>query len=169
MRYRPENLFMRKYLKYPILLAVLLVMGIVIHHIFDPPDWVELHLEQVPPEVDAVYVVVRDRGEISPLNWYLAKIFPFLGEAKFGTMWNLNVPSDRREGSVQWRSADSYGILARRKSGEWVLWWIDPRNIDGPSSLRYILGGGEKATMRITGIESASRAPKSLTDQVDQR
>ncbi len=151
-------------------ISIIVVVGIVVHNFFDPPDWVELHLTQIPPEVDEVYVVGRSRGEVSPLMWYHSKVYPFLVDPEMaGEQWNRTVSGDRRKGNVQWMSADAYGILAQRKSGDWVLWWLDPRDVHGPSPLRYVLGGGEKVTIRASGIESAEQAPKSLTDQVKQR
>jgi hypothetical protein len=150
-------------------ILIIAVVLILIHNFFDPPDWVELHLVRVPPEVDAIYVVAREQGEVSPLKWYLSMVFPFLADPKMaGEQWYWTVSGDRRKGDVQWRSADAYGVLAHRESGDWVLWWLDARNNDGPSPLRYVLGGGEKITIRASGIESAEKAPKSLTDQVWQ-
>jgi len=158
---------MNAHARYATAAAVVLSLAVVVHNFFDPPDWVELHLEQIPPDVEAIYMVARDGQEVAPLQWYFSKVFPSLGTAKeVGEVWYWTVTGDRRRGDVQWRSADSYGILAKRGAGEWVLWWIDPRNIDGPSPMRYLLGGGGKVTIRATGIETATAAPKSLMDQV---
>lgn len=153
--------------KYAIAAVVVLSLAVVVHNFFDPPDWVELHLEQIPPDVEAIYVVARDGQEVAPLQWYFSKVFPSLGSAKeVGEVWYWTFTGDRRMGDVQWRSADSYGILAKRGAGEWALWWLDSRDIDGPSPARYLLGGGAEVTIRANGIDTAKEAPKSLMDQI---
>lgn len=158
---------MSAYGKYAIAFATVLATVIVIHNTFSPPDWVVLHLVQVPPDVQAVYVIARDRQGAAPLKWYFSKFYPFLGSAKeVGEVWYLAPWGDQRKGDVQWRSVDSYGILARRESGEWVVWWLRPGDVKKPTPLRYLTGGGAEATIRATGIETATPAPRSLTNQI---
>jgi len=153
--------------KYAIAAVVVLALAVLIHNFFNPPDCIELHLKQIPPDVEAVYVVARNGQEVTPLQWYFSKVFPSLGSAKeVGERWYWTHTGDQRRGDVQWRSADSYGILAKRGSGEWALWWLSPRDIDGPSPARYLLGGGAEVTIRANGIDTAKGAPKSLMDQI---
>lgn len=152
-----------------IFIASVLAVAAFIHHLLYPPNMVELHLERVPPDVEAIYVVARNGQEVAPLQWYFGGVFPDYAPAKeVGEAWFWTVTGDRRRGDVQWRSADSYGILAKRKSGEWALWWLDPRDVEGPSLSRYLHGGGEKVTIRANGIAAATEAPKSLMDQIKQ-
>jgi hypothetical protein len=153
---------MKKLAKLSIFCVILIVL-ILIHNVFSPPDWVELRLEQVPSDLEQVYVLVRDNDKISFLKSYHSKVFPDV--SKDGAMWRPgNAP--QLKDNVQWSVGDSYGILAQRKSGEWVVWWIGPRDISGPSPLRFVIGGGT-VSMRTSGIESAIPAPKSLVNQVN--
>jgi hypothetical protein len=163
----PRHLAMNPYAKYAIVFVVILAAIIFLHNLFDPPDWVELHLVEVPLDVKEIYVIARGREGDTPLKWYHAKLIPFVSDAReAGQQWYWTVTGDRRKGDVQWISADSYGVLARRNSGEWVVWWLKPEDVRKPSSLRYLIGGRVRATIRTSGIETARLAPKSLTDKV---
>lgn len=143
-------------------------MWIVIHNFFDPSDWVEVHLEQIPSNVDAIYVIVLDReGKCFPLKWYLSEAGSLLADPKIvGEQWYWTVRGSERRGDIQWVAAASVGVLARLKSGKWVLWWLKPEWIHGPSPSRYLLGGGGNVTIQTLGIESSEDSPKSLLEQV---
>jgi hypothetical protein len=68
--------------------------------------------------------------------------------------------------NVQWVTADRYGILGRRNSGEWVVWWLKPEDVEKPTAFRYLFGGGVTATIRASGIERATPVPNALKAQV---
>ncbi len=137
-----------------------LVVVIGVRDAFKPADWVELHLEHVPESVDKIFVVARRQDTTFPLGWYFFKVLAWSGSSHdVGEMWYTNTGRDQRKGDVRWASADSYGILARLKSGKWVLWWLEPKFIAGPSNWRYLFGGGETVVIQTLGIESAEDAP----------
>jgi hypothetical protein len=46
------------------------------------------------------------------------------------------------------------------------VWWLNPEDVETPTPLRYLIGGGVTATIRAFGIERAAPAPKSLTAQI---
>jgi hypothetical protein len=153
--------------KYMFATGVLLAATIALHNLLDPPDWVELHLTNVPLGLIDVYVIAASREGDVPLKWYFAKVIPFVGDARrLGQEWSRPVSGDQRKGDVQWITADHYGILGRRKSGEWIVWWLKPEDVEKPTPLRYLIGGGVRVTIRASGIEEATLAPKSLTAQV---
>ena len=132
-----------------------------------PADWVEVHLEQVPSDVSAIYLVAKKNGQIRPLKWYRFKVYSSLDDPKrVGQQWYWTVRGTQRMGDLQWVTAESMGVLAKLKSKEWTLWWLNPEDINGPSSMRYLLGGGEKVTIQTLGRESSGVAPQALIDQV---
>ena len=150
-----------------IVISLLLLGFYFVFTFFNPPDWVDLDLEQVPPDVSAIYVIAKKQQDIFPLKWYSFMAYPSLHDPKvFGEQWDYTVRGKERSGHVQWESADSYGILARLKSGDWVVWWLKPQYINGPSSMRYLFGGGENVTIQVLGIETSEKAPRSLLDQI---
>jgi hypothetical protein len=152
--------------KYLLTIGVVLAAIIVLNNFLHPPDWVELQLTNVPLELTNIYVVSSRHEVQAPIKWYLIKVVAGVEDARFGEMWRSSVNRDQRVGDVQWPMADRYGILGRRKSGQWVLWWLKPEDVEKPTPLRYLIGGGGTATIRASGIERAMPAPKSLTAQV---
>lgn len=132
-----------------------------------PSDLVEIRLRRVPADVSTIYLVAKKQGQVFPLNWYQSMVYYFPAEPKYaGEQWYWTVRGNERKGKMQWVSADSYGILARLKSGRWVLWWLRPEHIDRPSIRRYIWGGGEEVTIQAFGIETCQKAPNALVQQV---
>lgn len=149
--------------------ALALVVAIVamFRQLIAPADWVEVHLEQVPPDISELYLVAKKDGQTQPLKWYQSMGYRFLADPKIvGEQWYWTVGGTRRKGDVQWVTSGSIGVLAKLNSNKWILWWLNPEDIDGPSSMRYFWGGGEKVTIHIPGIESSEVAPKSLINQV---
>jgi hypothetical protein len=150
----------------PFAVGIVLAAIIALNNFLHPPDWVKLHLTNVPLELADVYVVSSRREVHAPLKWYLIKVVAGVEDARLGEMWDSSVNPDQRVGDVQWVTADRYGILGRRRSGEWVVWWLKPEDVEKPTPLRYLIGGGGTATIRASGIERAAPAPKSLTAQI---
>jgi hypothetical protein len=152
-----------------ITLACICVVALLLfRELLVPTDWVRVHLEQVPPDASHLYLVAKTRGEIRPLRWYLFKGLAFADDPKVGgEHWNETLTNGEGKGDIQWVRADSLGVLARLKSGQWVLWWLKPENVRGPTFMRYILGGGEEVTIQALGFESSEIAPKTLLDQID--
>jgi hypothetical protein len=140
-----------------------------IRNVFSPVDWVKVHLEEVPSDVATLYLVAKKDGRIFPLRWYMSMgSFLSVDPKVAGEQWYWTVKGAERIGEVQWVNASSIGILARLKSGKWILWWLKPEWISGPSSLRFISGGGETVTIQTRGIEFADNASKDLIDQVKE-
>ena len=85
-------------------------------------------------------------------------VFPFTSEPdSTSDEWYWGVPPDRRRAAVQWPQAARYGALAQRADGSWMLWWLRPADLDGPSLLRYLFGG-DRAEIRLPD-ESQSSVP----------
>ena len=153
--------------RYLFITGVLLAAIIAFHNLLDPPDWVKLSLTDVPLELTNIYVIASIREGDVPLKWYFAKVIPtVIDSRRIGDGWHSPANGDQRTGDVQWITADRYGILGRRKSGEWIMWWLNPEDVEKPTGLRYLIGGGTRVTIRASGIERATPAPKSLTVQV---
>ena len=160
---------MNRYLKIILIIITCFIVIVIIRNSISPPNWIDLRLVHVPTDVDTIYVVAHDRQGNSPLNWYVAKVFAsVVSPRQVGESWYLWPRGDQRRGDVQWRAADSYGILAHRKSGEWVVWWLAPDNVERPPLLRYLTGGGTRVLISASGIETAAPAPPSLTERVKE-
>jgi hypothetical protein len=154
----------RRCIRRSLLGAVAIAVLIPIRECVSPHDWVKLRMMEVPDDLDRIVVLRGEGVEPYPLNVYRAKLFADT-EVPMGGEWSWNSPPGERRGDVQWVSGDWYGILARRETGEWVTWRLAPEHVQGPSSLRYLLGGGT-ATIRASGSEAAAPAPASLLKRI---
>ncbi len=138
-----------------ITLAGVLVLSIL--RFFHPPDWVDVTVGPFPVGRWEYFLLAEDSGGVEPLAYYETKVFPFTmmpgkdisGMEVSGNQWHTY--------SYQWRDASRYGVLARGGDGRWLLWWLRPDEVRGPSLLRYIVGGGT-ADLRIPD-ESRAEIP----------
>jgi hypothetical protein len=146
---------MKKIAACVVILALLLGMRSCV----SPSDWVEVRLTHVPDHVAFIYVIAEDHGRVQALHWYHSKVFPFTFDPRQGGQdWYWTVGGSERKGDIQWANASRHGILARKKDGRWLLWWLAPEDLDGPSPLRYLFGA-DRARIRVPD-ESLAETPR---------
>jgi hypothetical protein len=146
---------MKKIAACVVILALLLGMRSCV----SPPDWVEVHLSHVPNHIELIYVIAEDHGRVRALHWYHSKVFPFTDDPReAGEEWYNTGEESERKGDIQWANASRHGILARKKDGKWLLWWLAPKDRDGPSPLRYLFGA-DQARIRVPD-ESLAEIPR---------
>jgi hypothetical protein len=130
-----------------------------VRNVFAPPDWVVVRLENVPLDVESIYVVADTPEGPWPLRWYHEMVGVWTDDPRrFGEEWNAQVFGAAREGDLQWVEARRHGILARKKDGTWLLWWLGPGDRQGPSVLRYLVRNGT-ATLRVPDDPARAEAP----------
>jgi hypothetical protein len=160
------RIYNKKTIILSILLAVLAI-ALALREKLAPSDLVEVKLEKIPSNVVNIYLVAKRGKDVFPMQWYQSMVYYFLADPKdAGEQWYWTVRGSDRLGRIKWAQADSYGVLARLKSGDWVIWWLRPEDIHGPTPWRYILGGGERVTIQVLGAESAKEAPAAIKDKV---
>lgn len=143
----------------------LLASALAVWNFFSPPDWVKVELVQVPSGIRVIYIVARDGEKIYPINIYSDMFGAEVLDSRINLMWAKSSNGKRRSCDLQWKSADSYGILARRETGEWLLWWIAPHDMDGPPPARSFRRGVRHVTIRAAGVQSAITPALSLSSQ----
>ena len=156
------------------LMAVVAVVGVAFalayaaRQLFAPSDWVDVTVRNVPPALRQIYLIADGPDGPRALNWYHAKVVAFTEPARMGQLWyrNWNRPADQRFAPLQWPVAKRYGALAQRSDGAWKLWWFGPDDLEGPSVLRYILGGGT-AEVRLPDESRAASPTPEFLKQVD--
>jgi hypothetical protein len=131
------------------MLAIVAVVGVafaladVARQPFAPSDWVNVTVRNVPPRLRQLYLIADGPDGARALNWYFDKLFAWTEPPRIaGQQWYSNRPADERFAPVQWPLANRYGAVAQRADGTWKLWWFGPDDLEGPSVLRYIVGGG---------------------------
>ncbi len=155
------------------LMAVVAVVGVALalasaaRQPFSPSDWVDVTVRNVPPELRQIYLIADGPDGPRALDWYHAKVIAFTEPARMGQLWyrNWNRPADQRFAPLQWPVAKRYGALAQRSDGAWELWWFGPDDLEGPSVLRYIVGGGT-ADVRLPDESRATSPTPEFLKQV---
>jgi hypothetical protein len=147
--------------------AVLAVALLIwIRNQFSPPDWVEVTVHRVPAGVRHLYLLADGRAGPRTLLWYHFKVIPFTSPpGSPGDEWYTNTPPDRRRGSIQWPLASRYGVLAQRRDGSWMLWWLAAGDLKGPSLLRYVFGG-DRAEVTVPDEARASAPSEEFLDRL---
>jgi hypothetical protein len=131
-----------------------------------PPDWVEVTVRRVPAGVHHLYLLADDRAGPRTLLWYHSKVIPFTSDpGSREDDWNWNTPPDVRQGTIQWPLASRYGVLAQRRDGSWMLWWLGAGDLKGPSLLRYVFGG-DRAEVTVPDESRASAPSKEILDRL---
>jgi hypothetical protein len=142
------------------------VLFLCVRNFFSPPDWVEVTIHRVPDGVQHLYLIAEDRAGAHRLLWYHSKVFPSTSNPNSPLdEWNWNTPADQRRGEVQWLNAIRYGALAQRRDGSWILWWLGPDDLDGPTILRFIRGG-DRAEIRLRDESEASAPSEEFLDHL---
>lgn len=144
------------------------IAGCAIRQAVRPHDWVRIHIVNIPPQVEQIYMVSRNGTEVTPLNWYrvAAGSMMVIDAKRFYPQWLKGKSKDVREGSLQWTSADQYGFLIHLNTGEWLLKFIAEGDITRPGPWRYLIGGGAEITLTAPDIVSGAPAPLELIDQI---
>jgi hypothetical protein len=147
--------------------AVLAVVLLVwLRNQFSPPDWVEVTVRRVPVGIRRLHLIADGPAGARTLLWYYSKVFPFTSDpGSREDEWNWNTPPDVRQGSIQWPLASRYGVLAQRRDGSWMLWWLGAGDRKGPSLLRYVFGG-DRAEVTLPDESRASAPSKQLLDRL---
>jgi hypothetical protein len=131
------------------------------------PDWIQVHLSDVPDGVEPLYLVAENHGGVHAMHWYHAKLTAFAFDPRItGDEWRRGETENERLGDVQWVRARRFGILARGRDGRWLLWWLGTRDISGPSVLLSLLGYG-KAEIRVPDEAKAETPPASLIENMN--
>ncbi len=139
----------------PIVFLVLLV--VLITDKMNPSDWVEVNVRSLPSDADYWFVVAEDSRGISVLPLYYSKVFSF---THYPDLSRLTTSSDRDKSwwketqSLQWKSAERYGVLIRRRDEQWRFWWLKPEEIRHPSLWRFIISG-QSAGIWVPGEDQA--------------
>jgi hypothetical protein len=138
--------------------VALAVLGSV-RNFFSPPDWVEVTVQNAPSNIDGIYIIAETRAGPLPLPWYHSKVYTFTFDPRqAGSELDTGPDGVTRRADVQWIDAERYGILAQKKDGTWLLWWLGPGGRQGPSILRYLNGGGS-ATLRVPDDPARAEIP----------
>jgi hypothetical protein len=149
-----------------LMVVVAVVLFWWVRNLFSPPDWVEVTIHRVPAGVRHLYLIADGPEGARTLLWYYSMVFPFTSNPDSRVdEWNWNVPKDQRRGAIQWPHASRYGVLAQRQDGSWMLWWLGPGDLDGPSMLRYIFGS-DRAEILLPDESRASARSQELLDHL---
>lgn len=130
------------------LIGLLIVAApcVFVYRVANPSDWVDVDVEPFPRGHDDFCLIAEDARGVEALPWYRSKVLPF-EEPPFlgGTFYGGSYDHDGDgfiQASVQWREAKRYGVLVRLRDDRWRLWWLGPDDVQRPSLLRFIVGGG---------------------------
>jgi hypothetical protein len=149
-----------------LMVVVAVALFLWVRNLFSPPDWVEVTIHRVPKGVQHLYLIADGHSGAHRLLWYHSKVLPFTSDPDSPEdEWNWNVPADQRRADVQWPHASRYGALLQRRDGSWILWWLGPADLDGPSILRYVFGG-DRAEIRLPVESQASAPSKEFLDHL---
>jgi hypothetical protein len=134
---------------------------------FSPPDWVEIRMTGVPEGTRLIYVIAEDDGRVRAMNWYHSKVVPWTDDPRIsGQQWKWTVTGARREGDLQWLDAPRHGLLARKKDGKWLLWWLGPQDYRRPSVLRYVFGG-DQVPITVPDESRATSPERELIQEIN--
>jgi hypothetical protein len=150
-----------------LLIVGVIVVGLWLRSLGCPPDWVEVHLSDVPAGMKPLYLIADDGKSVRAMHWYHAMVTAFTSDpALAGEQWRWNTTEHERLGDVKWVSAQRYGILALKSDGEWFLWWLGSEDMVGPSRVLSLFGYG-KAEIRVPRAVNARTAPAAMIETIN--
>ena len=126
----------------------------------------------LPDGYENFCLIAQDSGGFTALPWYHAKVFTFTEDPFMGGSLGLGFWDPDNDGfivaSVQWKEAKRYGVLSHRRDDQWRIWWLAPADLQRPSLLRFVFGGG-RAVMHLPAEDSAEVPSKELLRQLGLR
>ena len=155
-----------KIFRFALIILLFIIILYLINRLFFPVDWVDATVGPLPTGTEEFYLVYEDtRGVQDALSWYHAKPFPFTMRASEEGGWFGFANESFAAASVQWKSCEKYGVLVRCRDGGWKLWWLKPREMTFPSSLRFLIGRG-RAKMILPKEDRASQPSTELLNRI---
>jgi hypothetical protein len=150
-------------------LSMAILYGFISYQL-SPPDWIEVTVGPLPIDAQDLCVIVEDSRGVGALPLYHSKVFPFTADPfMHGEFYGgLGRPSkgDFSTASVQWREAKRYGVLIRRRDGQWRIHWLESGEIRRPSVMRYFVGGNNDAALHLPEETRAQIPPPEFLEQL---
>lgn len=137
-----------------------------------PTDLVGLTIGPLPADIDAFMVVAEGEQGIMPILHYELSMLSYINsDPYFHTIDQSSAnqpsgpydpqPNGSLQDDVKWVSAQRYGVLMRRRDGQWRIWWAGPSDIRHPSAWRYLFRNGT-AEMRLPATDQTVTSPLEL-------
>lgn len=148
-------------------IILLAVLAGCIRSIISPPDWVAVHLTQVPRDTQAVYLLYYEQERPKAMNVYRWKAIAFTDPpGQVGLNWHSVGDPDEQIGDIQWTSGAKYGLLLQKANKEWLLWPIDPKGVAARRLEKFLFGFGELG-IRIPHEDEAERPSKEFIEKLN--
>jgi len=111
---------------------------------WNPRDWVEVTITNIPADAVLIGVVSEHNGLPEEMNCYFAKVGPFtMSPERFGPIENKGRPKawDYRH-AVQWRFGERYGVVTTGAGQARSVTWFDAADVP-LRGRNFVTGGGE--------------------------